>query len=408
MNLTTLVERACLEAGYNDADDLTAGKKFARHWDEHIHNSALWKDALTTNTVAIDPTNNLDHAEGIVYLPEIVDRIVAARTDVNTLRIVNEEDYYRLDFDALAATGTPSEFAIRPPAWFKWRPTAGITGIIPTGAAGDTTQPLRLIYQDGAGYRRTADTTVGAAATITPPDGVSLTFLAAFKATTTAAVTLIGNNGSAVGPNLVTGTYNGANKISFLVTLGATYEYIAGNETSAAYFSGTVITPGTFVATDPLAIGSTTLVVLTKTAGAGIAGTAVFRIAAVTATTFGTLAATDTKSPSYTRMRLLPIPNKTFTLSVLAKTKYQDLDFDQQEPALRNLNNCLMAFIRASMKRRGGENGAAMAEFAEANALLTKTQQIEALQAANNQRFLPEVGMGPEWGIGPHSAYFGS
>lgn len=315
MNLTTLVERAGLESGYNDTDDIAAGKKFARHWDEHIHNYALWKDALVVVEVAVDPTTNEDHAEGTVYLPDIVDRVVAVRSTERAILIQGQEHYYRMDYDTFTQSGEPIEFMILPPAWFKWRvPSDNSSSWIGiSGAVGDAEEAIRIIWLDGAGKRTVVTSTVGGAITMEPDDRVSVTVLAAYKPATDADV------------------------VVFLEGAGE----------------------------------------LTR------------------------LAAAATASPSYARIQLIPKPTAPVTLRVLAKAKYLDLDFDQQEPALRNLNLALLAFIRGSLKRRGGEGAAAATEFGEGNALLKQASQIEALQAANNQRFTPEEGYGPEYGIGP-------
>jgi hypothetical protein len=324
MNLETLVDRACLESGYNDTDDVAAAQKFARHWDEHIWNSALWKDSLVVCDVAVTPSTNDDHADGIVFLPEVIDRVVAVRTSNNQIVIRGQEHYYRMDFDSFAATGTPIEFNILPPAWVTLymlstitNPTAGQRCVIRTIDASDGTETLRIRFQIGTQPIKTLAGTV---------------------------------------PTL--------------------YNYIYANSESQTVTVFGLQKPTT---TNPIRINGENVDDL-----------------------YAELAAADTCSPRYQRLRLLPIPTADFTLKVLGKAKYEPLDFDQQEPALRNCTNALLAFIRGSLKRRGGENAAAQMEFQEANALLKQVEQIEALQAANNSRFMPEDGYAPEHGIGPN------
>jgi len=314
MNLETLVERACLESGYNDTDDIAAAEKFARHWDEHIWNHALWKDSLVTCDVAVTPDTNDDHAEGILFLPEVIDRVVAVRLASNQVVVRGQEHYYRMDFDSFAATGTPLEFVILPPAWFTWRASPSENYLSISGAVADAAIQVKIVWMDGIGRRTTTTTTVGVGSQLEPESDDSVTLLRMAKPVTTAA---IGFN---------------------------------------AEGDGTVLY---------------------------------------------SLSAADTTSPSYQRIRLLPMPTVDMTVKVLGKAKYEPLDFDQQEPALRNCTNALLAFIRGSLKRRGGENVAAQLEFQEGNALLKQVEQIEALQAANNSRFTPEDGFGPEHGIGP-------
>ena len=403
MNLETLVERACLESGYNDTDDVAAAEKFARHWDEHIWNYALWKDALVVCDVAIAPATNDDHAEGIVFLPEVIDRVVAVRSTNNQIVVRGQEHYYRMDFDSFAATGTPIEFNILPPAWFTWRWSDAVNYLTVSGAAGDTTSAIKIVWLDGAGKRTVTQTTVGAAAQLEPASADSVTVLAVFKVTTSASVNL---QGYVLGSDLVTGSYSGLFSTYALtgLTPGLTYYYTPGNEQSAG--QGSLISPGNVAS--PISAGYFTATTGTVTfaapaldpAYAGVAVTGTIQLATLTIS--GTLTAIETHSPAYQRLRLLPIPTADFTLKVLGKAKYEPLDFDQQEPSLRNCTNALLAFIRGSLKRRGGENGAAQLEFQEANALLKQVEQIEALQAANNSRFMPEDGYGPEFGIGPY------
>ena len=314
MNLETLVERACLESGYNDTDDVAAAEKFARHWDEHIWNAALWKAALVACDVSITPSTNDDHAEGIVFLPEVIDRVVAVRCANNQLAVRGQEHHYQMDYDAFAAQGQPVEFHILTPAWFSWREAGGANYIYFSGTAADADASIKIIYQTSAGEQTSQTTTIGAGFQMAPPADGSITVLALFKPTT-----------------------------------------------------------------------EDTLEVHPEGGGSALA----------------TLADSRQRSPAYARLRLLPIPTAAFTLKVLGKAKYEPLEFDQQEPALRNCNNALLAFIRGSLKRRGGEVGAAQLEFQEANALLQQVIQIEALQAANNQRFMPEMGYGPDHGLGP-------
>jgi len=313
MNLETLVERACLESGYNDTDDVAAGKKFARHWDEHIWNAALWKAALVACDVSIDPTTNEDHAEGIVFLPEVVDRVVAVRCANNQLAVRGQEHHYQMDYDAFAATGQPVEFHILPPGWLTVRST---TWELSVPNISDQTVEMAVIYYDQSG-------------------------------------TQSGQR------RKLTGVYSALN---------------ADTDLNGVHLIERVFKPET-------------------------AGTVLLVEDGVT--TLGALASTDTASPLYQRIRLLPTPTAAFTLKVLGKAKYEPLDFDQQESALRNCVPALLAFVRGSLKRRGGEVAAAQLEFEEGNALLRQVMQVEALQAANNQRFMPEAGYGPDHGLGP-------
>jgi hypothetical protein len=398
MNLETLVERACLESGYNDTDDVTAAEKFARHWDEHIWNAALWKDALVACEVAIDPTTNDDHADGVVYLPEVIDRVVAVRCAANQIQVTGQEHYYRMDYDAFTAEGAPIEFNILPPAWFTWRWSDAVNYLTVSGAAGDATTAIKIVWVDGTGKRTVTETTVGAAAQLEPADEDKITVLAVYKETTTDEVVIASNTSEAINSF----TNNSSWTVELLGYVGVDTVY-----TRSGIAPGETVTFETAVesVTAERDIGGVTgqnnpyypaPVALTLEA------VFLFSTAEATDTTVGTLSASDTRSPSYQRLRLFPKPTTAFTLKVLGKAKYEPLEFDQQEPALRNCINALLAFMRGSLKRRGGEIGAAQLEFQEGNALLNQVMQIEAVQAANNQRFMPAEGYGPEHGVGPY------
>lgn len=323
MNLETLVERACLESGYNDPDDVVAAAKFARHWDEHIWNAALWKDALVAWDVAVTPASNDDHAEGVVFLPEGIDRVVAVRTAANQVVVTGQEHYYRMDYDSFTAQGAPVEFNILPPAWKTFyllsaitNPTADQRLVIQTVGGSDGAETLRIRFQ-------IADNSIR----------------------------------------------------SMTGTVQEIYAYLYENTNLKTVTVFSLSKPETAL---PIRVNGENADDI-----------------------YAQLDADETSSPRYQRLRLFPRPTADLTLKVLGKAKYEPLEFDQQEPALRNCTNALLAYMRGSLRRRGGENGAAQLEFAEANALLEQVKQIEALQAANNQRFLPEEGYGPEHGLGP-------
>ena len=396
MNLTTLAERACLESGYNDTDDVVAAKKFARHWDEHVYNSALWKDALIACDIAVDPETYEDHAEGIVFLPEVFDRVLGVRSTSNQILIQGQETYYRMDYDAFEASGNPVEFHHLPPAWFIWRWSEQVNYLTVSGVVGDASAAIKIIWMDGAGKRTTTVTTVGALAKIEPASEDYATILAVYKPATTAAVDFA----TPPAVNLVSGNYITFGAYTFrsvTVEVGVTYDYTPGNEWYLAYtLNGTPIPAGEFTATS----AAVSLVAFNDTY-AGTPATASI-VGAGYGVTAGTLAATDTASPKYARIRLVPKPTTAVTITVLGKAKYEPLEFDQQEPALRNATNCLLAYIRASLRRRGGENAAAQLEFAEANALLKELTSLEAVQAAHNSRFVPQSGYGPDLGLGPY------
>lgn len=415
MNLETLVERACLESGYNDTDDAAAAEKFARHWDEHIWNVALWKAALVAVDIAVAPETNGDHAEGIIFLPEIIDRVVAVRNANNQILIAGQEHHYRMDYDAFAASGAPVEFHILAPAWFTWRGYQGLE----LAAASDASLRACVIWKDYNGQGRktllqsgeqilSQTTSADKTAMVVSGAGISAANGLLVRASDTYNGKPIYLSG--------TGEYTGGvlSGTGAQIHYDATYGWQAGALVSGNF--GDYYGSNSHVATPDLVTlwldqGDPTLPTVTAQYSTRIEVLKMFKPASTASVALnpvvtgdaagGTLEATDTASPNYQRIRLLPMPTTAFTLKVLGKAKYEPLEFDQQEPALINCTNALLAFMRGSLKRRGGEIGAAQLEFQEANALLQQVIQIEALQAANNQRFLPDAGFGPEHGLGP-------
>jgi hypothetical protein len=316
MNLAAIVAQATAETGYTDTDDVTFAKGIARQWDEFIWNSALWKDALYAVDIAVTPATDDDHAEGVILLPELIDRVVGVRTLVNSLRVQAIESLYRLDFDKFNEEGTPWQFVILPPIWYTWRPVSGSGSYIslsPIDQNGtDGALNVKIIWIDQLNIRHVVEGVMAASALqMEPPNSGTrkVVIESVFKPDTSVAVGLYPEGADVPGGELAT------------------------------------------------------------------------------------IDADKTRSPLYQRVRLLPKPIVDTTVTVLGKRIYEPLTFDYQEPALRNLTNCLTSYIRGSLKRRGGENGDAQQHFGEAQAELLQLQGIEAVQAANFQRLTPESGM---------------
>jgi hypothetical protein len=103
---------------------------------------------------------------------------------------------------------------------------------------------------------------------------------------------------------------------------------------------------------------------------------------------------TDTRSPSYQRIQLFSKPTAAFTLSVLGKKKFVPLNFDSEEPAIKNLDNCLIAFACGDMLKRMRQFGKAQVEYQEGAMLLQELAKLETMQAANNSRIIPDGGFG--------------
>lgn len=119
MNLTDMAAQVCADTGYLDTDDVAYAKTTLRQRDDMLWRMGLWKDSLAQLNLTVDPVNNADHAAGIIYVPELIERVVAVRTLDQWLRVSGLETFYRVDFDKFGATGSPYEFAKLAPAWFR-------------------------------------------------------------------------------------------------------------------------------------------------------------------------------------------------------------------------------------------------------------------------------------------------
>lgn len=319
MNLADLANYICTKSQLVEADDLAAAKLFLSKRYELIWNSYLWKDALVGVNVSFDPINNADNAEGILLVPEIIDRVVAMRTNDRSLRVNNLEHYYRIDYNMFTQgiaggqniSGQTMEFAILSPVWSVLRVPAGSNYIAIQCAAADNGNQAKIIWTDQTGVQHITQGAMNASGSLQlelPSTGTpTITIEAMFKPVTTAPVTL-----------------NPEGETTALLTLGAS----------------------------------------------------------------------DTRSPSYQRVRLFANPTAATTISILGKSKFKPLTFDQEEPGIRNLDNCLIAFAMADLLQRARQFGKASAQMQEGTVLLTELAKLETIQAANNSRFIPEAGYG--------------
>lgn len=104
-----------------------------------------------------------------------------------------------------------------------------------------------------------------------------------------------------------------------------------------------------------------------------------------------TVAAADTCAKRYSRLRLIPIPSEDVALKCLVKTRAQRLTDDNDEPSLRGVENCLMAFAQADMLERSRQYAKADRKYGEAGALLKQLKGVEVVQEARRTQILPEV-----------------
>jgi hypothetical protein len=308
MTLVDLVSYVCSKTGQIETEDQAACRAFLSKRYELIYQSYLWKDALIGLDVTVDPDDE-NNAEGIVLLPEIIDRVVAVRTADQSVRIRGLEEYYRVDANEFINTGLPYSFVILSPIWFVWRGTVG----------------LQLIAENQE------DT--------------------------------------------------GNCKITWRDVNGTSYTQLIS---AGAFLNSTTIEVESFF--KPVTLGAMSLNPQTSGDDAG-----------------GTLTTTETRSPSYQRIRLFAIPREETIVSILGKKKFTPLDFDQEEPLIKNLDNCLIAFACSDMLKRARQYAKANEELQQGAILLSELAKLEVLQAANNVKFMPDGGFSEGALFGPNS-----
>lgn len=91
------------------------------------------------------------------------------------------------------------------------------------------------------------------------------------------------------------------------------------------------------------------------------------------------------------RIQLLPMPTDTTEFKALVKRKPLRLSDDNDEPAIRGVDNCLMEYAQADMYERGRQLGKAALKRADADKLLGQLKKIEVAQEANHCQIVPDV-----------------
>lgn len=414
MTLSELTDYVCTKSGLIEDDDREACKQFLSKRYELIYNSYLWKDALVAVDIAVDPTTNEDHAEGIVLVQEVIDRVVAVRTPDqggsygNSVRIRGLEDYYRIDMDQFSMTGVPTSFALLSPIWFVWR---GFTGLQVVAAnPADYQTPMKVTWRDSSGKRYVQLLQHGS-------------LLNDSNTTEDTDVVVV----SGAGTSAINGVYTSSTPES-----GYDAAFLRGATVSDDYwmYIGTVeqkwtirdvvgniqyqrIDTGTSpVASDWTESGFSGAAPVPTTAygeTARIEIESVFKPATIGEISFSPQISNDadgdsldetlTRSPAYQRLRLFSIPTTSMTLSVLGKKKFVPLDFDEEEPEIKNLDNCLIAFAMGDMYTRARfPESESQPHYQEGAILLQELAKLETIQAANNSRFIPDNGYMDEWG----------
>jgi len=406
-----------------EPDDEDACDEFVSKRYELIYNSYFWKDSLAMVDVAVDPVNNLDHAAGIVLLPQMIDRLAGIRTANNSVRIQGLEHYFRIDWDSFTNnTGQsafcPAEMAILNPVWLTVRPISNWTAISITDSYNLAfnvlpPDPTILVHN----YLQTSNDSSKAYKLVTGADDYGFNPRADKRNGQTDYTIQQGANLNLYGTasSAFTGQLYSANFTANSSIPGTTAIITSDNVADITGAAAIQVKVTWRDSTDRYVVTSTLPLTLTPADGSGfIEIESVFKpvsagnITVSTSTPIsqyfgntnpfvqvvGTLLPSDLQSPSYQRVRIFPIPATATTLNVLGKKPFTPMTFDTEVPAIRNLDNCLIAFALGDMMQRGRHFAKAKDQYQEGAILLKELALLEALQAAHCSSIEPDTGFG--------------
>lgn len=120
-----------------------------------------------------------------------------------------------------------------------------------------------------------------------------------------------------------------------------------------------------------------------------------------------TLAPSDTSAALRQRIQINPPPNADFTLRILVKIKCPPFTDVSDVPAIRNMDNVLIAFGMSDMWARARQLAKAQAFAQEGAALLARLIELETVQSGHNIQIIPEDGFGNTYFSPDRSAGFG-
>lgn len=387
MNRDAIIAQACADTGYEEPDDVSYAEGALQKRDEGLWQMGLWKDLVVQVNLTIDPENDEDHAEGVVYLPEVIDRVMGVRTDCNSVWVNALETFYRVDLNQFNSTGIAVEFAKLRPGWFTWR---GIGGLVINNNIADNEAKIKPIYLLADNQEISAQVILN--------NGVPVIQNSLPSVVVSGAGTESANGVYYLQPN---GQYLAANG-NYIDLSSLPFAMIDGQTTAILYYGDALIgqwgeavtgdAPSPTVAySDPTKIEIAAVykpvtqfdVVLNPFFDQDSGG--------------GTLLASVTRSPIYQRIRLFPIPQRSTLLRVLGKSRYIPLDFAYQEPQITGSELYLMAILKFDLYTRGGQNGTAQGAIQEAQALLQTLKDCELVQEAHYQQIIPAGGLEPDY-----------
>lgn len=388
----------CGKVNQRETEDVAAAKTFLTRRHDLIWAEELWKDSLVEYRQTLDAdvadytvSSNYLPSKGVLLLPTIFQRVLAARTSTRKLNVQRSEYFYRIDYDSFSKTGEPADYLVLPACVWEWNTSQTILAKRDVADAASAIV-ADLLDSDGVGVTRvtkTLDEDYKEIGTSERIDALQGSVNEDVVVGAPGAATLTNNN-------LYTGLfYFSASAISTVtgLTLAAT---LAVGESAT-------VTPDANVAVSADGVGApedTGAV----TGGTNFGGTieyvaAPFNQFNVTrATPSGvTLQAGVVNVPKRQRVRLIDIPTAEVAIRVLGKRYAPAFSSDNDEPGISGMENCLIAFGLGDMLERDESYSEASAKFEEAMELLKQLKRIEVAQQAHSLRVIPEGGYGDDY-----------
>lgn len=151
MTLTELAAQATELARKTDGDSVTFAKASLRRRLQTLWNQCLWKSSLRVVTVAVTPETDALHAEGILLMPHVIERVCGVRSGDWPLVPAPMEAWSRTALDEFTITGTPQSYTILKPVVWAWASSTGGKPFVETASADDVIPFLNARYLDSSG-----------------------------------------------------------------------------------------------------------------------------------------------------------------------------------------------------------------------------------------------------------------
>lgn len=396
MTLSDLTTQVSTVTGFVEDDDISAIKNFLTAKHRLMWNHQLWKDSLVEYNVTLSPDDYTPDkvwlpTAGVLLLPPTIQKVLAVRSSDYHMNVQRQEYYYRIDYNAFAAQGSPYEFVVLPPCVWQMDGLGELLAVLSN--AEDISQVITtdMLKGDGVSYLRYLLTTsaletyfnldVAAYAAKIPPCFtnqigaiIKPTGNGAFTMKVVDYPTTVLTNNDVASATFSTVNTDG-NTVDYVVAAGES-ETVQGRMTSVWIgLSSITQTPfgGTFT-WDGMNVSF-----------------------AITPYTLCEMLATDVAAPKRQRIRFVQIPNVPTTVRVLGKRNPPSFSNDSDEPAITGCEDYLIAFASAQMWERARQFSKKQLLMAEADALLGDLVKQETVQQAHHVQIVPENGMGGDY-----------